>query len=179
MPERRPTTGAGLAALASAYLAEGNEAEAKRYAAKAWREQILSMPALEPGFLARFGKYLTAADHKWRLDRLLIDTLRWDGEKKARADMVRRVIPLLAASERKKAEARLAVFMGAAGAKKLIEALPAESEPDWGLVFQRIQTLRRANKIRGSRQAHARRADRGSQDRRSRRVVDRAARQRL
>lgn len=142
---RMPDTGAGLAALASAYLAEGNEAEAKRFAAKAWREQTLP-PALEAGFLARFGKYLTPADHKWRLDRLLIDTVRWDDEKKARAEMVRKVIPLLAASERKKAEARLAVFMGAANAKKLVDALPAEREPDWGLVFQRIQALRRANK---------------------------------
>jgi soluble lytic murein transglycosylase len=140
-----PNTGAGLAALASAYVAEGNDTEAKRYAVKVWREENLSA-ALEPGFLARFGKYLTPADHKWRLDRLLIDTLRWDGEKKARADLVRRVIPMLAPSERKKAEARLAVFMGAANAKKLVDALPAENEPDWGLVFQRIQTLRRANK---------------------------------
>jgi soluble lytic murein transglycosylase len=140
-----PDTGAGFAALASAYLAEGNEAEAKRYAVKAWRGETIP-PALETGFLARFGKYLTPADHKWRLDRLLIDTVRWDDEKKARAALVRRIIPLLAASERKKAEARLAVFMGAAGAKKLVDALPAVSEPDWGLVFQRIQALRRANK---------------------------------
>jgi soluble lytic murein transglycosylase len=142
---RPPQTGAGFAAIASAFLAEGNEAEAKRIAVKTWREQNLPSE-LEAGFLARFGKYLTAADHKWRLDRLLIDTLRWDGEKKTRSDMVRRVIPLLPPPERKKAEARLAVFMGSAGAKKLIDALPAERDPDWGLVFQRIQALRRADK---------------------------------
>ena len=56
------------------------------------------------------------------------------------------MIPLLSASEQKKAQARLAVFMGAAGAKKQIDALPAEREPDWGLVFHRIQALRRADK---------------------------------
>jgi soluble lytic murein transglycosylase len=140
-----PDTGVGFAALASAYLAEGNEAEAKKAAAKAWRE--FNIPAqLEAGFLARFKGLLTAADHKWRLDRLLIDDIRWADEKAARAAVVRRVIPLLSASEQKKAQARLAVFMGAAGAKKQIDALPAEREPDWGLVFHRIQTLRRADK---------------------------------
>ncbi len=141
-----PDTGAGLAALASAYLAEGNEAEAKKLAAKAWRS--LTIPAsLEAGFLARFGPSLAAADHKWRLDRLLIDTLRWEGEKNSRADKVRRMLPLLSPAERKKAEARLAVFLGAKGAKKKLDALPAEREPDWGLVYHRIQALRRAGKF--------------------------------
>jgi soluble lytic murein transglycosylase len=142
---REPVSGAGYAALASAYLAENNTAEARRLAAKAWREKML--PAhLEGGFLSRFGSLLTVADHKWRLDRLLIDDIRWQGEKTARAAIVRRVIPLLPAGERKKAEARLAVFLGANGARKAIEALPAEDVPDWGLTFHRIQALRRAGK---------------------------------
>jgi soluble lytic murein transglycosylase len=142
---REPVTGVGLAALASAHLAEGNTDEARRLAAKAWRETIL--PAgLEPGFLARFGGLLSDADHKWRLDRLLIDSIRWDGEKTQRAAIVRRVIPLLPAAEQKKAKARLDVFLGSKTARKEIEALPAEREPDWGLVFHRVQMLRRAGK---------------------------------
>jgi soluble lytic murein transglycosylase len=142
---RPPQNGVGLAALASAHLAEGNTDEARRLAAKAWRETIL--PAgLEPGFLARFGALLTDADHKWRLDRLLIEDIRWDGEKQQRAAIVRRVIPLLPAAEQKKANARLAVFLGSNGARKAIEALPAERVPDWGLVFHRIQALRRSGK---------------------------------
>lgn len=142
---RQPQTGVGLAALASAYLAEGNTDEARRLAVMAWRGTIL--PAqLESGFLARFGKLLSPADHKWRLDRLLIEDIRWDGEKAQRAAIVRRVIPLLPAAEQKKANARLAVFLGSKNARKEIEALPAESVPDWGLVFHRIQALRRAGK---------------------------------
>jgi soluble lytic murein transglycosylase len=142
---REPESGVGLAALASAHLAEGNTDEARRLAVKAWRETIL--PAgLEPGFLARFGALLSTADHKWRLDRLLIEDIRWQGEKSQRAAVVRRVVPLLPVAERKKANARLGVFLGSKTARKEIEALPAESVPDWGLVFHRIQALRRAGK---------------------------------
>jgi soluble lytic murein transglycosylase len=140
-----PQNGVGLAALASAHLAEGNTDEARRLAAKAWRETILPT-SLEAGFLVRFGSLLTAADHKWRLDRLLIDDIRWQGEKNQRAAVARRTIALLSAAEQKKANARLAVFLGSKGALKGIEALPAERVPDWGLVFHRIQALRRADK---------------------------------
>jgi soluble lytic murein transglycosylase len=142
---RAPQSGVGLAALASAHLAEGNTDEARRLAVKAWRDEML--PAnLEPGFLGRFGGLLTAADHKWRLDRLLLDDIRWQTDKNQRAAIVRRVIPLLSPIERKKAEARLAVFLGQKSARKTLEALPSESATDWGLVFHRVQALRRAGK---------------------------------
>lgn len=143
--DREPQTGVGLAALASAHLALGETDAARRLAARAWRGTILPA-ALEPGFLARFGPLLTKADHKWRLDWLLLDDIRWQGEKKQRAAIVKRVIALLPASEQKKAQARLAVFLGSKTALKDIEALPAEQAPDWGLVFHRIQALRRAGK---------------------------------
>lgn len=140
-----PETGVGLAALASAYLAEGNETEAKALASKAWREY--SIPAtLETGFLSRFGKLLEPKDHKWRFDRLVIDEIRWTGERTARAAFAKRVIPLLPEDERKKAEARLSAFLQSKGALKAIEALPAGKETDWGLTFHRIQTLRRAGR---------------------------------
>lgn len=141
--DQPPQTGIGKAALASALLAEGNTAEATRLAALAWRDD--SIPAtLETGFLERFGKLLTPADHKWRLDRLIIDDLRYAGERKARGEYARRTIILMPAADQKVANARLAVFMQSAGAKALIDAVPAQTEPDWGLVFHRIQALRRA-----------------------------------
>jgi soluble lytic murein transglycosylase len=141
---REPQTGVSLAALASAHLAEGNTDQARRFAVAAWRNTIL--PAnLEAGFLLRFGSLLTAADHKWRLDRLLIDDVRWEGAKNQRAAVVRRLIPMLPEAEQKKAKARLAVFLG--GGRKEIDALPAERSPDWGLTFHRVQALRRADKI--------------------------------
>ncbi len=140
-----PKTGVGMAALASARLADGDVAGAKALAAKAWREE--DIPArLERAFLQRFGPHLTQADHKWRLDRLLMDDIRWEGERNERAAVARRVIPLRHAAEQKKAQARLAVLQRAANASKLMAALPPEAGADWGVAFHRIQLLRRANK---------------------------------
>ena len=143
--DQPPQTGIGKAALASALLAEGNTAEATKLAATAWRDDAI--PAtLETGFLERFGSLLAPADHKWRLDRLIIDDIRWAGERKARAEYARRTITLLPAADQKIANARLAVFLQAANGKALIDAIPAQTEPNWGLVFHRIQALRRAGK---------------------------------
>ena len=53
------------------YLADKDEARAKALAQKAWID--LDIPAsLEPAFLKRVGALLTEADHKRRLDRLLL-----------------------------------------------------------------------------------------------------------
>ena len=73
-----PKTGAGWAALASAYLAETDEAKAKDIAARTWRNLELAS-SLEQGFLDRFGPLLTAADHRRRLDRILVDEVRFSG----------------------------------------------------------------------------------------------------
>jgi len=139
-----PRTGAGWAALASAYLAEKNEPKARELAAKVWRDYELAA-TFETGFLERFGSLLTAADHRRRLDRLLIDQVRLTAERNDRAAFVRRVIPLLPEAERPKAEARLAVFVRAKLAGKMLAALPAEPEgsTDWGLAFQKVQHYRR------------------------------------
>lgn len=141
-----PRTAAGFAALASAHLAEGDEAGAARHARTAWREHSLTS-TLETGFLERFGKLLTAADHKWRVDRMLLDDPRWTTDRTERATMARRMLPLLPEAERKKAEARIAVFLRANNGPALLNAIPAEDKPDWSLVFQRVQVLRRQDKI--------------------------------
>ena len=135
---REPVSGAGWAALASAHLAEGDEATARLYAARAWTDE--DMPAtLEAGFLERFGKLLTVADHRRRLDRILVDRLRFAAERRERAAIARRVIPLLPEAERKAAEARMAVFLKDKTAGKLLAALPADTSPpgDWALSFSR------------------------------------------
>jgi soluble lytic murein transglycosylase len=143
-----PQTGAGLAALASAYLAEKDEARAKALAATVWREHELAS-TFETGFLERFKGLLSEADHKRRLDRILVDSVRFSAERSERATIARRVIPLLSPDERKKAEARLAVFLQSKAAAKLLAALPAEDEnaPDWGLAYQRVQHLRGLGKM--------------------------------
>ena len=141
-----PEFGIGYAALASAYLAEGNTAEAKTLASKVWRE--MPIPAtLENGFLRRFQDLLTVEDHKWRFDRMVTDDVRWAGNRADRAAFARRVIPLLPEAEQKKAAARLAVFNKSGNAKALMEALPKDDGKDLGLQFHRAQLLRKAGKI--------------------------------
>jgi soluble lytic murein transglycosylase len=141
---REPRSGTGWAALASAHLAEKNEAKARELAAMVWREYELPA-SLETGFLERFGSLLGEADHKRRLDRILVDEVRLSAERSERAAFARRVIPLLAEPERKKAEARLAIFLRAKLAGQLLSGLPAEAEgeTDWGLAYQKVQHFRR------------------------------------
>ncbi len=135
---KAPATGTGKAALASAYLAEGKEAEAKKLAVDAWSND--NLPAtLENGFLQRFAQLLTAADHQRRLDRLIVEELRWSGERKARAAYAQRTIALLPANDHAKANARLAIFMGG---KSPVEA--SVSNKEWGAVYHRAQALRRS-----------------------------------
>ena len=141
-----PRTGAGFAALASAHLTDNDEAGAATHARTAWREYALGA-TLETGFLERFGKLLRPQDHKWRFDRLMMDDPRWTADRNDRAAQAKRIIPLLGEPERKKAEARIAVFLRAGNATALINALPVDERPDWGLTFQRVQNLRRQEKI--------------------------------
>jgi soluble lytic murein transglycosylase len=141
----RPQSAAGMGVLASVHLAHGETEKARAIASEIWREHDLPI-SLERGFLARFRKLLTEEDHKWRLDRLLVEDVRWKTGRKQRAAEAKRVIPHLSKAEQKKAKARLAVFLRARGAKSQLKA-PGDNSPDWGLVFHKIQTLRRADKL--------------------------------
>ncbi len=145
-----PKTGIGMAALASAFLAEGDEAQARQLASAAWRRS--DIPAsLETGFLERFAKLLTEDDHKARFDRYMIDNTRWNNDRADRAAVARRVLPHLGEAERKKADARLAAYLRQANADALMAALPADAmtapKPDWGLAFQMSQWNRRAGRL--------------------------------
>ncbi|MEO8652077.1 MAG: transglycosylase SLT domain-containing protein, partial [Hyphomicrobiaceae bacterium] len=143
-----PLSGAGAIALASAHLALGDEARAKTMAVKAWRENDIPT-ASETGFLTRFERFLDAADHRHRLDVLLIDEGRFSAQRTPRIAAARRLLAKLTPSERKKTEARIAVYGRAGNAAKLMAGLaPADKEPsaDWGLHFQRIQLARSQSK---------------------------------
>jgi soluble lytic murein transglycosylase len=144
--ETPPATGVGMAALASALAAEKDEAAAKVLAAKAWAEYAIPA-AQESNFLKKVGSLLTENDHKRRLDRLLLNDSRWEGERKERAAVIRRVIPLLSEPEQKKAQARLAVFLRAKNSEQLLSKLPPLAlKTEWGLAIQRAQSLRRQKK---------------------------------
>ncbi|HEU0061155.1 MAG TPA: lytic transglycosylase domain-containing protein [Hyphomicrobiaceae bacterium] len=140
-----PRTGVGQAALAAAFLADKEADRAKALAVKAWTEY--DIPAsLEPAFLKRIGPLLSEADHKRRLNRLLLNDSRWTNERNERAAIIKRMLPLLSEPEKKAAEARLAVFLRAKNSQALIAKLPTSTVPDWGLAVQKAQALRRQNK---------------------------------
>ncbi len=145
---REPTDGTGWAALASAYLAEGDQASATKYAAKAWTEADMAA-SFETGFLDRFGKLLTVDDHKRRLDRLLVDRVRYRAERRERATVARRVIKLLPDAERKEAETRLLVFLGNKAAIRSVIALPhtTAGKTDWGLAYAHAIAHLQANRL--------------------------------
>ncbi len=101
-----PRSGAGFGALAAAHLSLGDTEKATSIARKGWRENDMEKDA-EAAYLKRLGKLLSAKDHKWKVDRLLLDDSRWEGTRKATVARVKRILPLLSAQERAKAEARI------------------------------------------------------------------------
>ncbi|MEI9900016.1 MAG: lytic transglycosylase domain-containing protein [Hyphomicrobium sp.] len=137
---------AGMAVLASVHLAHGEKGEAKALAAKIWREEDLP-ETLEKGFLSRFGSMLGAEDHKWRLDRLLVEDVRYKVDRVERAASVKRVIALLPAADQKVAQARLAVFMRKSDGKTALGPAQKGTGTDWGIVFHKIQHHRRAGHL--------------------------------
>lgn len=137
-------SGAGIAALASAELALGHKKSAVKLATKAWcRERIPRQ--IEANFLARFSDVLTPADHRCRLDRLLIADPRARSIRRSRINAANRLLAQLSPAERQKAKARIKVFGRKGGLKELrvIVKSPELVKGDWGLAFQRITRSRR------------------------------------
>lgn len=135
--ESRPTTGAGKAALAAAYLQTGEKKRAQHLLQSAWRKHDLGKD-LEQVILKRFGKLLSARDHKARVDRLLLL------DRKSRIAAVQRTAALLDKAEQKKVKARIAVVRRLKSAKKLLAGISDEdAKDDVGFYFSRIQWLRR------------------------------------
>jgi peptidoglycan lytic transglycosylase len=137
--DKEPTTGAGKAALGGAILKE-NEAEGRAKVASAWRDYHLNS-TVEKKILARFGDFLTTNDYQARVDRLLY------GDNQSAAEAALRVSKLLPAAEQKKVAARIAILKRGGNAGKLLDALPASAtQGDVGLLYNRIQWLRRKDR---------------------------------
>ena len=135
-----PLTGAGKAALAGAFIKENNEPAARDLIISAWRHHQLNI-AVEKKILARYGSMLTNADHQARIDKLLFP------DSKATAEVALRTSKLLPAAEQKKVAARIAVVKRGANAGKLLDAIPASAtNGDVGLLYNRIQWLRRKDR---------------------------------
>ncbi len=141
-----PRTGAGMAALAGARLALGEREEARKLVSRLWRTRDLS-EKVRDAVLERFGTLLTQADHKWRLDRILLRDSRWRSVRRQRVARARALLPYLSKAERAKAEARIAVYLRRLRkARRLYARLPKGAMKDPGVLHHKIQLLRRTKR---------------------------------
>jgi soluble lytic murein transglycosylase len=134
--KEKPTSSKGRFAYARALLARGDRAGAQVQLREPWRNDSFSAD-LEGQVLEVFKDLLTSADHKARMDmRLYAEDV--DGAMRA-ASRAGGTAPTIA-------KARAAVIKKAGNAKTLLDAAQTEAPRDIGLIFSRVQWLRRADK---------------------------------
>jgi soluble lytic murein transglycosylase len=134
--QSKPSTTAGKLALARVHIHDGDLASAGALVVDVWRDDDLN-DSLEGFVKKEYGVFLTAADHKWRADRLLYQE-KHGGALRAAA-LAGKDVSLLA-------RARIAANAEVAN-EKVFSTVPANLQNDPGLLFARIHTLRLSNKI--------------------------------
>jgi soluble lytic murein transglycosylase len=133
----KPVSAKGRFALGRALLAQGERAGAQALIRDPWRTEPMPFDA-EEEILETFGDLITRADDKARMEHGLYAN---DTNTALRAAI------RLGGNEPAIVKARAAVNEKASNAKALIEALPSSARQDPGVLFSRIQLLRRADKI--------------------------------
>jgi soluble lytic murein transglycosylase len=133
-----PISAKGRLALAKAMIARGDRGNAERLVREAWRNDPMSDDT-ESNALDTFGAFLTAGDHKVRMDTLLYGT-----ENEA-AGM--RAAKRLGSGHVALAKARIAANRKGENLKALLDAVPRELHSDPGYLFAKIQMLRRDEKF--------------------------------
>ncbi|MCC6777662.1 MAG: transglycosylase SLT domain-containing protein [Hyphomicrobiales bacterium] len=129
----RPSTTKGKFALARALLLQGDRGGAQALVREAWRYDSFS-DDLEGLALDVFGDLITPGDHKARMDmRLYAEDEDGALRSARRAGGYATTI----------AKARLAVIKKAPNATAMLDALPSEAQRDVGVIFSRVQWLRR------------------------------------
>jgi soluble lytic murein transglycosylase len=132
-----PVSAKGRFALGRALLAQGDPAGAQALIRDAWRTEPMPFDA-EEEILETFGDLITRADDKARMEHWLYTN---DTNTALRAAI------RLGGNEPAIVKARAAVNEKAPNAKALIDRLPSSAHQDAGVLFSRIQLLRRADKI--------------------------------
>jgi soluble lytic murein transglycosylase len=133
-----PVSAKGRMALAKVMIGRGDRNNAERLVRQAWREDPMSEDT-ESNALDMFGAFLTAGDHKARMDTLLYGT---DNEA---AGM--RAAKRLGSGHVALAKARSAANRKGGNLKALLDAVPRELHSDPGYLFAKIQLLRRDEKF--------------------------------
>ena len=132
-----PRTAKGKFALARAMLAQGDTTGAQQLVSESWRDDAFSSD-IEAAARDAFAGLITPTDDKIRMDARLYAEDDDSGLSAARH---------LDAMQLAIAKARAAVFNKESNAKALLEAVPEAGQRDAGLIFSRIQWLRRSDKI--------------------------------
>jgi len=131
--KREPVTFDGRVALARALEATGKTAEARAQIRRAWVTGDFNSKQ-EVRFVKQFGKQLTEADHRARLDRLL-----WNGKSAQAERMLRRVPP----DYRPVAIARMRLHEMSASADAAVRRIPKQYVNDPGFLYERLRWRRR------------------------------------
>jgi soluble lytic murein transglycosylase len=133
-----PISAKGRLVLAKAMVARGDRNNAERLVREAWRHDPMSEDT-ESTTLDMFGAFLTAGDHKARMDALLYGT-----ENEAAGT---RAAKRLGSGHLALAKARIAANHKGGNLKALLDAVPRDLHSDAGYVFAKIQLLRREEKF--------------------------------
>lgn len=126
----------GQAQLVRALLASGKKQSAIEQIKKTWVNGNFTK-ARENQFYKRYRKYLTATDHKRRMENLL-----WKGKYYP----VRRMMWKVPVEYRKLAEARISLRVRRGNVDKLVANVPVKYAGDSGLLYERLRWRRRKNK---------------------------------
>ena len=130
---REPVSGDGKIQFARALLSRGEQDKAETYLRDAWINDNFSV-SQERRILSNYGRRLTEDDHAARVDRLL-----WSRQ----VTNARRIFSELSSSERKKAEARAALLLGASSGPSAYARLSEEDQMDSGVLLAAVRYYRR------------------------------------
>ncbi|MCC8966207.1 lytic transglycosylase domain-containing protein, partial [Bradyrhizobium sp. Pear76] len=133
-----PVSAKGRLALAKVMIGRGDRGNAERLVREAWRNDPMSEDT-ETTALDLFGSFLTAGDHKARMDTMLYGTDNEAAGIRAAKRLGSGYVAL--------AKARIAANRKGSNLRALLEAVPSELSGDTGYLFARIQLLRREEKF--------------------------------
>ena len=143
--KKLPTSGVGKYLLARAYKRSNQSKKALKLARSVWHSDALGAKT-EKDLLKEFGNKLTNRDHRRRADHFLYK------DKRRYLSTIRRVRKHLPKAEQDKINLRMEVIKRRnAAAQKDYAKMGSKAMKDVGLLFSRIQLLRRKEKFDQSR----------------------------
>jgi peptidoglycan lytic transglycosylase len=139
--EKPPSTGVGKYLLALAHKRSGQPQKALKLARSAWHTHSLGQKN-EKELIKNFGAELTKSDHRRRADHFLYK------DKRRLLPTVRRVRKHLAKADQDKINLRMEVIKRRLNdANKQYDKMGKKAHADVGLLFNKIQMLRRKEKF--------------------------------